>query len=42
MSAHLAAINVLIVGGTHEDEAQAAGVHRVTVTRWVNHRPARL
>ena len=30
----------LIAGGTHEDAARAAGVHRVTVTRWVNHHPA--
>jgi hypothetical protein len=39
-SAQLAAINALIVGGSHEEAAQAAGVHRVTVTRWVNHHPA--
>jgi DNA topoisomerase VI subunit B len=36
----LAAVNALMAGGTHEDAAQAAGVHRVTVTRWVNHHPA--
>ena len=34
------AVNALIAGGTHEDAALAAGVHRVTVTRWVNHHPA--
>lgn len=36
----MAAVNALIAGGTHEDAALASGVHRVTVTRWVNHHPA--
>jgi hypothetical protein len=39
-AAQLAAIQVLMAGGTHEEAARAAGVHRVTVTRWANHHPA--
>jgi hypothetical protein len=34
------AIEILIGGGTHSEAADAAGVHRITVTRWVNHHPA--
>ena len=34
------AIEVLLGGGTHSEAADAAGVHRITVTRWVNHHPA--
>ena len=33
------AIDALLSGATHAEAAQAAGVHRVTVTRWVNHHP---
>jgi hypothetical protein len=29
-----------MAGGTHEEAAAAAGVHRVTVTKWANHHPA--
>ena len=36
----LAALAVINAGGTHEQAATAAEVHRVTVTRWVNHHPA--
>ena len=36
----VAAVHALMAGDTHEDAAKAAGVHRVTVTRWVNHHPA--
>lgn len=39
-SSQVAALGVLFSGGTHEDAARAAGVHRVTVTRWANHHPA--
>lgn len=31
------AIDVLLMGGTHEQGAEAAGVCRTTVTGWVNH-----
>ncbi len=31
---------MLLSGGTHAEAAHAAGVHRVTVTRWTNHHPA--
>ena len=34
------AIDVLDRGGTHLEAAEAAGTHRVTVTRWVHHHPA--
>ena len=34
------AIGVLLAGGSHEQAAESARVHRVTVTRWVNHHPA--
>ncbi len=33
------ALEVLAAGGSHEAAAEAAGVHRVTVTRWANHHP---
>jgi hypothetical protein len=36
----LQALSVLHEGGTQEEAATASGVHRVTVTRWVNHHPA--
>ena len=36
----LCAGTALAVGATHETAAQCSGVHRVTVTRWVNHHPA--
>lgn len=36
----IAAIGALMAGGTHDEAAAAAGVHRVTVKRWVNHHPA--
>ena len=35
----LRALEVLATGGSHADAAQAAGVHRVTVTRWANSHP---
>ena len=38
--AQLVAIEVLARGGTHDEAANAAGVHRVTVTTWANHHPA--
>jgi hypothetical protein len=34
------AADVLYMGGTHQEAADAAGVNRVTVTRWVHHHPA--
>ena len=34
------AIETLDAGGTHQEAADAAGVNRVTVTRWVHHHPA--
>ena len=36
----LQAAACLAGGATHEDAAQVAGVHRVTVSRWANHHPA--
>lgn len=36
----LAAANALLAGGSHEEAAQAAGVHPVSVTGWANHHPA--
>ena len=36
----LRALDVLANGGTHADAAEAAGVHRVTVTKWCNSHPA--
>jgi hypothetical protein len=33
------AIEVLVAGGTHGRAAEAAGCHRVTVTRWANYDP---
>jgi hypothetical protein len=33
------AVDALAGGATHEAAASAAGVHRVTVTRWVLHHP---
>ena len=38
-AAQLSALDVLDGGGTHTEAAEVAGVHRVTVTRWVNHHP---
>lgn len=35
----LAAVR-LVAGDSHDRAADAAGVHRVTVTRWANHHPA--
>ena len=34
------AADVLYMGGTHQEAANAAGVNRVPVTRWVHHHPA--
>ena len=34
------ALEVIEMGGTHEEAASAAGVHRVTVTKWCHHHPA--
>lgn len=36
----LAALDVLSAGGTHQEAADAAGVHRVTVSRWAGNVPA--
>ncbi len=36
----LHAVEVLASGGSHTTAAQAAGVNRVTITRWANHHPA--
>jgi hypothetical protein len=36
----LAALDVLCAGGSHKAAAQAAGVDRVTVTRWNTRHPA--
>ena len=36
----VAAITVLMQGGTHEEAASAGGVHRVTVTKWGLEHPA--
>ncbi len=33
------AVDTLAMGKTHEEAASAAGVHRVTVTRWLLHHP---
>ena len=33
------AIGELMSGGDHQQAADAAGVHRVTVSKWVNHHP---
>ena len=33
------AVDTLDAGSTHAEAAQAAGVNRVTVTRWVHHHP---
>jgi hypothetical protein len=33
------AVAALAGGATHQDAADAAGVHRVTVTRWANYHP---
>ncbi len=38
--AQVLAVNALAAGATHEAAAEAAGVHRVTVSRWVRHHPA--
>ncbi len=38
--AQTSALDVLIAGGTHAEAAETAGVHRVTVTRWVSNHPA--
>src|SRR5664279_5509729 len=34
------ALEVLVGGGNHEEAALAAGVHRVTVSRWLRLHPA--
>ena len=34
------AVDALLAGESHEQAAAAAGVHRITVTRWANHHPA--
>ena len=34
------AVIALSTGGTHSQAAEAAGVHRVTVSKWSNHHPA--
>lgn len=34
------AVDALDAGRTHQEAAEAAGVNRVTVTRWVHHHPA--
>lgn len=39
-AAQVTALNVLDAGGTHSEAAQAAGVHRVTVSKWVSRHPA--
>jgi hypothetical protein len=39
-SEQVRALSALAGGATHEVAAGCAGVHRVTVTRWVNHHPA--
>ena len=39
-TAQLTALGILMQGGSHQEAADAAGVHRVTVTRWRNHHPA--
>jgi hypothetical protein len=36
----ISALEIIESGGTHEDAASAAGVHRVTVTKWCHHHPA--
>lgn len=36
----ISALEIIETGGTHEDAANAAGVHRVTVTKWCHHHPA--
>jgi hypothetical protein len=33
-------LDVLVAGGTHAEAAEAAGVHRVTVSRWASKHPA--
>jgi hypothetical protein len=38
--AQVLAVAALASGQTHEKAAEAAGVHRVSVTRWANHHPA--
>ena len=35
----LAAIDVILAGGDRQSAAKAAGVHRVTVSKWANHHP---
>ena len=37
--AQVLAITALASGATHQEAAEAAGVHRVTVTRWTRHHP---
>ncbi len=37
--AHALAVEALATGSTHAQAAEAAGVTRETVTRWVNHHP---
>ncbi len=36
----LTALEIIETGGTHTEAANAAGVHRVTVTKWCHHHPA--
>ena len=35
----LQALDVLVSGGTHAEAADGAGVHRVTVSRWISKHP---
>jgi hypothetical protein len=37
--AQVLAVTSLAGGATHQEAAEAAGVHRVTVTRWTKHHP---
>ena len=39
-SSQVLAVEALDAGSTHHDAALAAGVNRVTVSRWVRHHPA--
>ncbi|MCP4306651.1 MAG: hypothetical protein GY788_17620 [bacterium] len=34
------AIDAIVTGANHTEAADAAGVHRVTVSKWANHHPA--
>ncbi|MGA8296883.1 MAG: helix-turn-helix domain-containing protein [Acidimicrobiales bacterium] len=37
--AQVVAVTALATGATHRQAADAAGVHRITVTRWTSHHP---